>query len=1179
MGDKAAKFFEGNKKLCFMAKMAACLLICVFVIKRLIDVEVHSYSADVPSYFPSCALRVVFVLGLLAMLCFAALKFEELYKIYIRCGRQEGLLYSAYFTASLLSLFNPLDKWSTSVTTFTREIGAGLISGYDVTKTISNFTVGLFCFAVFFTGFSLLVNAWKKKEKSENEKQIETYLDDFIIIADVNLLLRGVAYYYSNDELNAVFSYSTYVIGMIMAMYVLYIVLKLEKKVSPDLFLRILIIGFSAGYTAAAVLVRMPDDGRMLIVLQMIITIILAVGLILHAKYRNRREELELLTWTGVIVFSLMPLFSSFYYEFVNILNQREVFVGHPRKWYIIGIALFIPLCFAAAYFYRKKKEIKDWKFFVYPSLVLGISFLSIQIPLTGVYNADIFESANYSVLISDFLNYGRIPLVEHIGHHMLTGVLEGVLYAVLNNDFAGAIFTPYYDLYIPLVSFFFFLFMRKVWNEDSALWTVLLFPFLDYWGFWGYGFLVYFAAVSFMKKNTYPRAFLFWLAFIWCALYRVDIGYSFGIAGAVIIAVYIISEKNWKAARKMGIALGALGIFGVALWCALCFAKGCNPFLRLAEFLKIFAANINWSYYGVGDSGKSVFAWGYLFVPLIVEGSLLYLVVSGKFRKKFGNTRWMLLVFLGIAYFANFSRGLTRHSLYEMSTVIVFWSAYVYIALLLSYIYKNRKLFLPVFACCILLNIMFIEDTVFTDPALADTASTKFSEYYGEMFGTDKRVERVTWDDSLKAKVFAFGYMTDLLLEDDETFLDFIYDSFLYSALDKEDPVYIVQSPTMLSGEFTQECFIEQIEKNMENIPIVLMPDKEGFNGSMDGVSLNYKYYKVSEFIYKNYRPLCDVTDFSIWCLNDRYDEFTARLVQRESDVMEGLMGQDLYTTSNLSVLKDDAERTVTLQCTGADPRLYEIEKAVDLRPYYDTMVRISVDYETNVAGSMEIYYTLKEDDPFDDKKLVRTEISEEGTVEFVLPVTEYTKLRLDTPEKSAVKIRNMSVSSMKPADWGFDGPKAETDEEGYSPLTYTSAHSYYLEQLPLIWGELDEKKAAKNPEVSSAVKKGDIYVFDNTDFDRQDKGNYLLLNTVYGTTEDNAANDSTEAVLRMGTYENGVFTEKYCYKITLKKGKHDYLFRVSSDYYWTKGDINAVSVECLEEIGETTVKVLEGD
>ena len=55
------------------------------------------------------------------------------------------------------------------------------------------------------------------------------------------------------------------------------------------------------------------------------------------------------------------------------------------------------------------------------------------------------------------------------------------------------------------------------------------------------------------------------------------------------------------------------------------------------------------------------------------------------------------------------------------------------------------------------------------------------------------------------------------------------------------------------LSGEYTQERFIEEIEK--ADAPIVLMPTTHS-RGSviLDEISNVYRNYKVAEYIYMNY-------------------------------------------------------------------------------------------------------------------------------------------------------------------------------------------------------------------------------------------------------------------------------------------------------------------------------------
>ena len=52
-----------------------------------------------------------------------------------------------------------------------------------------------------------------------------------------------------------------------------------------------------------------------------------------------------------------------------------------------------------------------------------------------------------------------------------------------------------------------------------------------------------------------------------------------------------------------------------------------------------------------------------------------------------------------------------------------------------------------------------------------------------------------------------------DTLLDEKDTFVDFMNKTVLYSVLGREDPVYVSQSPLQLAGEFSQEQFIKEIE------------------------------------------------------------------------------------------------------------------------------------------------------------------------------------------------------------------------------------------------------------------------------------------------------------------------------------------------------------------------------
>lgn len=60
---------------------------------------------------------------------------------------------------------------------------------------------------------------------------------------------------------------------------------------------------------------------------------------------------------------------------------------------------------------------------------------------------------------------------------------------------------------------------------------------------------------------------------------------------------------------------------------------------------------------------------------------------------------------------------------------------------------------------------------------------------------------------------------------------------------------------------------------------------------------------------------------------------------------------------------------------------------------------------------------------------------------------------------------------------------------------------------------------------------------------------------------------------------YVNGVFETKYYYTFTVEEGTHDYMFRVSSDYYWYIDETDSVQLECEGQLLDVNMQILEGD
>jgi hypothetical protein len=251
-----------------------------------------------------------------------------------------------------------------------------------------------------------------------------------------------------------------------------------------------------------------------------------------------------------------------------------------------------------------------------------------------------------------------------------------------------------------------------------------------------------------------------------------------------------------------------------------------------------------------------------------------------------------IILLILGFAYIFNFSRGIVRHNLIEIdqSYYIFIFDSILYIALFIEkVIIKKDIYFLPILALIMIMFSLSINNIDIKNNAL-DNSISRFEiisknisknisksnglSYYDKIAIEKIKKTRIIYNNDINTSYFK--ELCDLLLDEDDTFLDFANYSFLYSAYNREDPVYVSQSPLQLSGEFTQIQFIKQIEKNINNIPIAILPNEfEDVNSTLDGINNTYRYYLISEFIYEHYYPLIKKDKINIWVLKDKYLEY----------------------------------------------------------------------------------------------------------------------------------------------------------------------------------------------------------------------------------------------------------------------------------------------------------------
>ena len=429
-------------------------------------------------------------------------------------------------------------------------------------------------------------------------------------------------------------------------------------------------------------------------------------------------------------------------------------------------------------------------------------------------------------------------------------------------------------------------------------------------------------------------------------------------------------------------------------------------------------------------------------------------------------------------------------------------------------------------------------------------------------------------WSENLKN--YALLLNKALLLKGNETYLDFMSCSFTDSVLRCKNSVYFAQSPLILSGEYTQEQFISEIEDHFHKVPIAILPtiDKM-FSAGVDDILYNYKLYKVAEFIYSNYRPLCQIDEYAVWATKDRYEELNNNLEQYQREHGSELINVNLVqlgnVQSNSCVIRfDEKSNALIISATGKDPFIENIGSVLNIQPFAGRKAVIKINCTSSVNGRMQLFYTTGNKESYSEQKSVTANVNGDSTVNFNVPVTEFTKIRLDIPENSNVAIQSIVVSDefIHKLEYGYDGP-----ENKKGNVSYSSFHNYNLVDLPLLWAEKDVKKAINNKIVAELKNEGMLYIIPPGANKKAEAGHYLAVSCT------NESDNIYNAYVALGTNNNGIFEEKCRFNFNMYPGKHNYLFRISSEYYWHIGLLNAAILNGKSGLKDIDMRILEGD
>lgn len=849
----------------------------------------------------------------------------------------------------------------------------------------------------------------------------------------------------------------------------------------------------------------------------------------------------------SVIFYSLpivmIPALVSVVMEILNILNKRFDLVFNSRKLIFFSI---IFVCTAAAVFgYLRSKKDKARQYrntfssYYLPTLVIGLSLIIVQPWNLISPENEFFETANHGLSIDHFFRYGSIPIVETFDAHMLSYQFFGYLYGLLNGyePWSPLLYVSYIYVFQLLILFYV---LKKVVGSNYGFIIIFMLPMIHLISNeFTFSALLALQIFTLLKNPSKKNFYIFWAVAFLLLVYKLDVGFAATLSGIVtfLITQYLKDKTIYfKRLLITGSVFGGIILF---VFVVLCLIKGVNPILRFQEFAWATMSNQNWAVVKMGSQSHFLFRLAYFILPALVFLLLFYFLVKLLSDRKFiGKKSVKDPVFAALLFFLFFSfvfvfnapRGIVRHNfeylnIFRITTTIPF----AVLMFVLLAVKRNRfVVFLSVFFT--LYALLNLTDVNFKNKHTSLLYQSVNSPSFHEKFLPSEKFNQTRIRPTLDmSEVNLFKQIIDAVLKPSETYYDFSSKNYFHALLARKNPSYVNQTPLMLNGIKAQRHELKMIQE--KQIPIVLMPVKNVIWHGIDEVYVDYKYYLLSEYFYKNYTPLFRMPSFDIYVLNTKKEEYVKKL--NALGILESKisltnftdLNQDYFTKNNIECIPGSDRITLKSNSSGSFiigwienfRRKNEINKSNENLP-----VNIRYEINSSFTGSITIYYTTNPEESF----------SEDKTKEFPI-VPGYNAIGLSLPKM--------------PHEIMFANGTKEIDITSFSITSGEQANvknpemtDYNIGHVARLWAENTEGNLFDKVTLLSEPLIENSIVFDKAKVKNYQKGYYLFL--------------EIESDADYAAYVDLIDKEekKGSYKFYIVPGKHKYAVRVSSNYYW---------------------------
>ncbi len=795
-------------------------------------------------------------------------------------GIDRRTLFVAAFTSLILLFYiNPLE--SVGVTEWDRTFSPALLSGISIEKRLRNFYLLFLCFVPLSFSVATVFYAFLFHIRSSYKKIHVRFI--------IMLLCAVAAAWLSKFAADNAGDCARMLIHNLLAFQGILAVLALVDA-REQLHFSDVVFYFS-GYMIAVVSLNI-----LFRIQQMRVSILIAgILLLCHAALICKTSVgLETKRFLNNLICLLMwtPAVFRLALEGIFLFTEKGKAITAYRTVICLVFLVFAALSVCVAFLLRKRP--KSLSSLGYAGVITGLGSLSFFAytyqhvwPLSSYVN--VFEGGNAAVL-ADSVLHGKLPIIDNFSAHALSDVWAHFIYYFIHSDIKTVFAHPYRNLSALVGVFALFYIVKTLFDRDVALLFVCLFPYNYYSVKIASICLISVAALlHILKKPSFRSYLLFWFVLLVSAFTVYDEGMALGIA--CIFAYLLLIWKERKRLKQF--LAGGVIVGGASLLCYVTYAllTGIPVIARLREWVSVsLGSNSTWALADFGDPASFAFLLSYLVVPACATVILIATVVSLIKNKKFSVLAAVVIVF-AFAELLYIPRTIVFHNLaacFGRNGGILFNYAHWTISLFVLYLcsVKNVSNEKRLLAWVCTFGILIVSEGTFVTGVLPSGSTPIFasaaesSKNWNLHDGTDDNLgkERIVLDEAAVAFQTQFERLFDALLSDQQTFIDFANVTSLYVLTGRPRPFYVAQSPSLLTGLYSQERYLEEISEY--DCPLAILgTTQDSYTQQMTDIPHNVRYYKIAEYIYKNYRPLVRTGDFVVWCKKELHSEFAATL------------------------------------------------------------------------------------------------------------------------------------------------------------------------------------------------------------------------------------------------------------------------------------------------------------